>query len=128
MLEMKGIDKRFGAVVALNKASLTVENGQIAALAGSNGSGKSTMVKVLAGLVAPNAGEIFIDGDKKIIHSGTDAARENIATAFQDLSLIPTMSVKGNREWWMKRPPGSRSRNCWTGSILTVIRTITSRP
>ena len=56
MLEMKGIDKRFGAVVALNKASLTVENGQIAALAGSNGSGKSTMVKVLAGLVAPNAG------------------------------------------------------------------------
>ena len=96
MLEMKGIDKRFGAVVALNKASLTVENGQIAALAGSNGSGKSTMVKVLAGLVAPNAGEIFIDGDKKIIHSGTDAARENIATAFQDLSLIPTMSVKDN--------------------------------
>jgi len=96
LLEMKGIDKRFGAVVALNKASLTVENGQIAALAGSNGSGKSTMVKVLAGLVAPNAGEIFIDGDKKIIHSGTDAARENIATAFQDLSLIPTMSVKDN--------------------------------
>ena len=96
MLEMKGIDKRFGAVVALNKASLTVEDGQIAALAGSNGSGKSTMVKVLAGLVAPNAGEIFIDGDKKIIHSGTDAARENIATAFQDLSLIPTMSVKDN--------------------------------
>ena len=96
MLEMKGIDKRFGAVVALNKASLTVEDGQIAALAGSNGSGKSTMVKVLAGLVAPNAGEIFIDGEKKIIHSGTDAARENIATAFQDLSLIPTMSVKDN--------------------------------
>ena len=92
MLEMKGIDKRFGAVVALNKASLTVENGQIAALAGSNGSGKSTMVKVLAGLVAPNAGEIFIDGDKKIIHSGTDAARENIATAFQDLSLIPIVA------------------------------------
>jgi len=96
LLEMKGIDKRFGAVVALNKASLTVQDGQIAALAGSNGSGKSTMVKVLAGLVAPNAGEIFIDGDKKIIHSGTDAARENIATAFQDLSLIPTMSVKDN--------------------------------
>ena len=96
MLEMKSIDKRFGAVVALHDASLTVQEGEIAALAGSNGSGKSTMVKVLAGLVAPNAGEIFIDGEKKVIHSGTDSTREGIATAFQDLSLIPTMSVKDN--------------------------------
>ena len=93
---MKGIDKRFGAVVALHNASLTVKEGEIAALAGSNGSGKSTMVKVLAGLVAPNAGEIFIDGEKKIIHSGTDSTKYSIATAFQDLSLIPTMSVKDN--------------------------------
>ena len=96
MLEMKGIDKRFGAVVALNQASLTVKEGEIAALVGSNGSGKSTMVKVLAGLVAPNAGEIYIDGEKKVIHSGTDSTREGIATAFQDLSLIQTMSVKDN--------------------------------
>ncbi len=96
MLEMKGIDKRFGAVTALNKASLSVGDGEIVALAGSNGSGKSTLVKVLAGLVAPNNGEIYIDGEKKIIHSGMDSAREGIATAFQDLSLIPTMSVKDN--------------------------------
>ena len=96
MLEMKDIDKRFGAVIALNKASLTVKEGEIAALAGSNGSGKSTMVKVLAGLVAPNGGEIYIDGEKKVIHSGTDSTKEGIATAFQDLSLIPTMSVKDN--------------------------------
>ena len=96
MLEMKGIDKRFGAVVALNKASLSVGDGEIVALAGSNGSGKSTLVKVLAGLVAPNDGEIYIDGEKKNIHSGMDSAREGIATAFQDLSLIPTMSVKDN--------------------------------
>ena len=96
MLEMKGIDKRFGAVVALNKASLTVKEGEIAALAGSNGSGKSTLIKVLAGLVAPNAGEIYIDGVKKVIHNGTDSTREGIATAFQDLSLIQTMSVKDN--------------------------------
>ena len=93
---MKSIDKRFGAVVALNKASLTVQDGEIAALIGSNGSGKSTMVKVLAGLVAPNAGEIYIDGEKKTIHNGTDSTREGIATAFQDLSLIQTMSVKDN--------------------------------
>ena len=96
MLEMKGIGKRFGAVVALNDASLTVADGEIVALAGSNGSGKSTMVKVLAGLVAPNAGEIHIDGEKAVIHSGTDSSKYHIATAFQDLSLIPTMSVQDN--------------------------------
>ena len=96
LLEMRGIDKRFGAVVALKNASLTVKEGEIAALAGSNGSGKSTMVKVLAGLVAPNGGEIFIDGKKVEIKSGTDSVKEGFATAFQDLSLIPTMSVKDN--------------------------------
>ncbi len=96
MLEMRGIDKRFGAVVALNDASLTVNEGEIMALAGSNGSGKSTLIKVLAGLVAPNAGKIFLDGKEIKIHSGTDSTKEGIATAFQDLSLIPTMSVQDN--------------------------------
>lgn len=96
MLEMRDINKRFGAVVALHDASLTVGEGEIVALAGSNGSGKSTMIKVLAGLFAPNSGKIFIDGKEVTIHSGVDAAKEGIATAFQDLSLIPTMSVQDN--------------------------------
>ena len=93
---MRGIDKRFGAVVALNGASLTVHPGEIAALVGSNGSGKSTMVKILAGLVAPNCGEILFDGKPVAIRSGVDSRKECVATAFQDLSLIPTMSVMDN--------------------------------
>ncbi len=93
---MRGIDKRFGAVVALNGASLTVHPGEIAALVGSNGSGKSTMVKILAGLVAPNCGEILFDGKPVVIRSGVDSRKECVATAFQDLSLIPTMSVTDN--------------------------------
>ncbi len=93
---MRGIDKRFGAVVALNGASLTVHPGEIAALVGSNGSGKSTMVKVLAGLVAPNCGEILFNGKPVEIRSGVDSRKECVATAFQDLSLIPTMSVMDN--------------------------------
>lgn len=93
---MRGIDKRFGAVVALNGASLTVHPGEIAALVGSNGSGKSTMVKILAGLVAPNCGEILFDGKPVVIRSGVDSRKECVATAFQDLSLIPTMSVMDN--------------------------------
>ena len=93
---MQGISKNFGAVQALRDARLRVEEGEIAALAGSNGSGKSTLVKVLAGLVAPNAGEICIDGENVTITSGIDSQKLGIATAFQDLSLIPTMSVQDN--------------------------------
>jgi ABC-type sugar transport system ATPase subunit len=96
LFEMRGIDKRFDAVVALKGASLHVGPGEIRALLGSNGSGKSTMVKVLAGLVKPNGGEVLIDGKPVNIRSSEDSRKLNIATAFQDLSLVPTMSVMDN--------------------------------
>ena len=96
MFELRAIEKRFDAVVALNGAHLQVEPGEIRALLGSNGSGKSTMIKVLAGLVNPNSGEILIDGNQVEIHNGQDSRRLGIATAFQDLSLVPTMSVRDN--------------------------------
>ncbi len=93
---MRSIDKRFDAVVALKNASLTIEPGKITALLGSNGSGKSTMVKVLAGLVKPNGGEVLLNGKSIHIRSGDDSRKYGIATAFQDLSLVPTMSVIDN--------------------------------
>lgn len=96
MFELRAIEKRFDAVVALNGAHLQVEPGEIRALLGSNGSGKSTMIKVLAGLVNPNGGQILIDGNPVEIHNGQDSRRLGIATAFQDLSLVPTMSVRDN--------------------------------
>ena len=96
MFELRGVDKRFDAVVALNNASLSVKPGEVHALLGSNGSGKSTMIKILAGLVNPNAGEILIDGNPVEIRNGYDSRKLGIATAFQDLSLIPTMSVRDN--------------------------------
>lgn len=96
LLEMRGINKTFGAVVALNNAGLEVRPGEIMALLGSNGSGKSTMIKVLAGLVKPNGGDIFLDGVRVTIHSGSDARKHGIATAFQDLSIVGTMTVLDN--------------------------------
>lgn len=96
MFEMRGIKKRFNAVVALDGASLNVRPGEVMALLGSNGSGKSTMIKVLAGLVEPDEGEIVFDGERISILSGIDSKNLRIATAFQDLSLIPTMSVVDN--------------------------------
>lgn len=96
MFEMRGIEKRFDAVVALKGASLDVSPGEIRALLGSNGSGKSTMIKILSGVYYPNAGQILIDGKPVEIQSGQDARNLGIATAYQDLSLIPTMTVMDN--------------------------------
>jgi ribose transport system ATP-binding protein len=96
LFEMRGIDKHFDAVVALKGASLTVEPGQIMALLGSNGSGKSTMVKILAGLVEPNNGDVLFDGKPVRICSGIDSRKLGVSTAFQDLSLVPTMSIIDN--------------------------------
>ena len=96
MLEMSNISKNFDAVKALSGASLQVDSGEIMALLGSNGSGKSTLMKVLSGLVNPNAGSIVIDGKQVQIRSSADARRLGVAVAYQDLSLIPTMSIVDN--------------------------------
>lgn len=96
MLEMKGIVKKFDAVVALNSANMSARNGRIMALLGSNGSGKSTLVKILGGLVYKNTGDIFIDNKKRTIKSSYDSLHHGVAIAYQDLSLIPGMSVIDN--------------------------------
>jgi ABC-type sugar transport system ATPase subunit len=96
VLEMQGISKKFDAVVALNKASLKVQAGEIMALLGANGSGKSTMIKVLSGLVNPDGGTVNYAGRPVHIRSSTDSRRLSIATAYQDLSLVPAMNVVDN--------------------------------
>jgi len=96
LIEMRNINKRFDAVVALQDAGLTVRDGEIMALLGSNGSGKSTLIKILAGVYGANSGEILMDGQKVTINSGFDSKNLGIATAFQEMSLIPTMSVIDN--------------------------------
>ena len=96
MLEMRGISKKFDAVVALKGASLKVQAGEIMALLGANGSGKSTLVKVLSGLVNPDKGTVTYDGKPIHIRSSADSRRLPIATAYQDLSLVPAMSVVDN--------------------------------
>jgi len=96
LLKMRNIHKRFDAVVALDGATLELRSGEIKALVGSNGSGKSTMVKILGGLVRPNTGEIYLDGKQIKIASAIEARKHGIAVAYQDLSLIPQMSVMDN--------------------------------
>ncbi len=96
MIQLLDISKTYGAVQAVKNAHMAVRPGRITALLGSNGSGKSTMIKILAGLVSPNAGQVLLDGQEVAIRSGNDAKALGIATAFQDLSLVPMMTVEEN--------------------------------
>ncbi|MDN5362360.1 MAG: ribose transport system ATP-binding protein [Moorella sp. (in: firmicutes)] len=96
MLQVQQISKHFGGVTALKDAALSLAPGEIRALLGANGSGKSTLVKVLGGLVAPDSGTILLDGKPLVINSPTDARRHGIAVAYQDLSLVPRLSVAEN--------------------------------
>lgn len=96
LIEMRGIEKRFGRVVALDGVDLTLREGEILALVGDNGSGKSTLVKTLVGIHQPDAGEIFIRGDRTTVDNPREAREHGIATVYQDLALVDSLSVAAN--------------------------------
>lgn len=96
MLKITGLKKNFGAVQAVKDASLTIENGEIRALLGSNGSGKSTFVKVLSGINKKDGGSIVLDDQEIDINSPAASLKFGIAMAYQDLSLLPRLSVAEN--------------------------------
>ena len=93
---VRGIDKRYGAAVALQGVSLEVAAGEIHALVGENGAGKSTLGKIIAGAVAPDAGEILIDGQPVSHRSPRDAIRYGIGIIEQEFALAPDLSVLDN--------------------------------
>ena len=95
-LVLSGVKKSFGGVEALRGASMACEQGEIHALIGENGAGKSTLIKVLAGAVRADEGDVFLKGDALALRSPLDARRAGIATVFQELSLIPDLSVAAN--------------------------------
>jgi ribose transport system ATP-binding protein len=95
--------KRYGGVVALSDGNLDVQSGQVLALIGANGSGKSTLSKVINGVVVLDGGQLLLD-DLPVHFSSPHAAKENgIATVFQELSLIPNMTVAENI--WLTQEP-----------------------
>ena len=95
-LEMKGICKAYPGVQALSNVSIEVRAGEILSLVGENGAGKSTMMKVLAGAIRPDSGEIFIDGRRVTFSGAADAHARGISTIYQELMLIPHLSVLEN--------------------------------
>ena len=96
ILRMEGVSKRYGGVRALADADLVVFAGRIHAILGENGAGKSTLIKILSGVVAPDAGRIVLDGAEVAFDSPAAANRAGIVCIFQELSLVPDLSVADN--------------------------------
>src|SRR5215212_4846692 len=95
-LRMEKVSKRFGATIALDGVSISVDSGEILALVGENGAGKSTLMKILSGAYRPDAGSIAIDGVPFIPENPHHARRCGIAMIYQELTLAPHLSVEEN--------------------------------
>jgi fructose transport system ATP-binding protein len=110
VFEAKNLVKRFGHVTALDGADFELRSGEILAVIGDNGAGKSSLIKALSGALIPDSGEIWLDG--KLVHfrSPIDARRLGIETVYQTLAVAPSMSIAENlflgRELRVKNPLG----------------------
>ncbi len=96
LLEATGISKAFGAVVALKNASLAVRPGEVHALMGANGAGKSTFVKILTGNIHPDSGSLAVRGRPRVVHSPGEARRGGLVSVYQEPALIPDLDIRSN--------------------------------
>jgi ribose transport system ATP-binding protein len=96
LLDARGVVKRYGAVVALRDASLQISPGQIVALMGANGAGKSTFVKILTGALRPDAGHVLVRGADSPVGSPMAARRAGLVPVYQEPSLIPDLDLAEN--------------------------------
>ncbi len=92
-IKANNLEKSFGAVKAVQKYSVEINQGEVVALVGDNGAGKSTVVKMLSGLYKPDAGEIFVNDRSVTLKSALDARKAGIETVLQDLALVPQRPV-----------------------------------
>lgn len=96
LLEIRGVSKSFGSVISLKEISTTVRAGQVTCVLGDNGAGKSTFIKMLSGVHQPDEGTLLMDGTPVTFVTPRDALDAGIATVFQDLAMIPLMSIWRN--------------------------------
>jgi ribose transport system ATP-binding protein len=106
-LSARHVVKHYGGVVALSDANLEIQSGEVLALIGANGSGKSTLSKIINGVVVLDGGQLFLDGQPVHFSSPHAAKNVGISTVFQELSLVPQMTVAENI--WLTREPLQRA-------------------
>ena len=103
ILEIRKVSKHFGSVVALQDVSLQDFSGEVCCLLGDNGAGKSTLIKIMSGVYPPTSGELLVDGTPVRFASPRHALDRGIATVYQDLAMVPLMSI--TRNFFMGREP-----------------------
>jgi simple sugar transport system ATP-binding protein len=96
VLELRNVSKYFGSVISLKDISTSVRAGEVTCILGDNGAGKSTLIKTLSGVYQPDEGEVLMDGQPITLDSPRAALDAGIATVFQDLAVVPLMSVWRN--------------------------------
>lgn len=96
LYEMRDIVKSYGGVHALSGATLSCYAGEVHGLVGQNGAGKSTLIKIVSGAVRPDSGQLLVDGTELTVHTPADARAASVGTVFQELSLVPDLSVAMN--------------------------------
>jgi simple sugar transport system ATP-binding protein len=96
VLEARDVSKYFGRVIALEHVSLSVRPGEVNCLLGDNGAGKSTLIKILSGVHTPDSGTLLMDGQPVVLGSPRDALDRGVATVYQDLAVLPLMSISRN--------------------------------
>jgi len=109
ILSLENVSKYFGNIIALKDVTLRLRRGEVHCLLGDNGAGKSTLIKALAGVYPPNEGQYFVEGKPVNFTSPKDALDHGIATVYQDLALVPLMSVA--RNFFLGREPKRKVLN-----------------
>jgi fructose transport system ATP-binding protein len=140
VLEAHALTKRYGQVVALDDADFEVRAGEIMAVIGDNGAGKSSLIKALSGALVPDSGTILLDGAPVHFRSPAEARRAGVETVYQDLALAPAMSIAENlflgREVrragvlgrvlrWLDRPHMDREAAAQLSALGVQVRSIT---
>jgi fructose transport system ATP-binding protein len=96
VLEARNLVKRYGSVTAINGADFEVRAGEVLAVIGDNGAGKSSLIKALSGALVPDSGEILMDGEVVKFRTTLDARQRGIETVYQDLAVIPALDIASN--------------------------------
>ena len=125
VMEIKDLCKYFGGVKAIDKINMKLYEGEIIAIVGDNGAGKSTIIKTISGVYKKNSGEIYIGGEKVSINKPTDARMYGIETVYQEQGLIPNFNAAANvflgREKLQDNTFGKFIRILYTPEIVFII-------
>ena len=109
LLKGRGLTKRYGKVTALDNCDFDLYPGEILAVIGDNGAGKSSLIKAVSGAIIPDEGDVFLEGRKLNFTSPTDARKEGIETVYQTLAMSPALSIADNMFMGRElRKPGFR--------------------